>query len=273
MLSTLSTSCSTRIYLSIQTGTAINSHPGNLHLRSLVDQSKHLPLEGSQKRKFARDIVQQIQSLQPAGRFLIEERVKTSVPKERVATKKKPSYNYGFNVHPTILAKKWSQASLDKAIIKVMQRMREKTTKQPCSEEPFLTHQDNNLCIYHNNEPISLSAPSNNIHIERDDIDNLLQSFQVDMFSTSELDRDTSLNEQTLREWIEKTKSRLNICGAGQSYQRILMYIKAALPIALKLVDILIEAENEERSGYVNPIPLDTINTGKKLSVGKCTLS
>lgn len=247
------------------TGTAINMHPGNLHLRSLVAQSNRLTLEGSQKRRVAGDIVQQIQKL--GGRFLIEERsAKTSseVPK---ATNKR-SYNDGGSVHPTILAKKWLQASSDKAVVKVMQRMREKTAKQSCSDEPFnLTHQDNDSCISTRNETTSTSsAQSSNIEIGG--TDELFESLRTDMFDTSELDHGTRSNEHTLRSWIEKAKTMLNVheTSFGQSHQRI-KYIKAALPIALKLVDILIEAENEERSGYGNPIPLDTINAGKRLSI------
>ena len=67
-------------------------------------------------------------------------------------------------------------------------------------------------------------------------------------------------NEWTLHQWIVGHKSKLLKFDTAQTESgQMLGYTKAALPIALKLTEFLIEAEKDEKNGEVNPVPLESI--------------
>ena len=84
-------------------------HPGNTHLRSIVQAQKPVFLRAKKKEKriIATGIVGAIENLDPPGRFLIED----------------PN---SANDNPVILSKVWVCVERDKAVAKVMHRLREK---------------------------------------------------------------------------------------------------------------------------------------------------
>ena len=67
-----------------------------------------------------------------------------------------------------------------------------------------------------------------------------------------------NLLECTMHQWIEKN-------GKQSSPDH---YMKTALQIALKLTEFILEADEEERSGKGNAIPLDSINADNVLIRG-----
>ncbi|KAL7460560.1 hypothetical protein ACHAXS_001006, partial [Conticribra weissflogii] len=87
-------------------GTTINTHPGNQRLRLFVSEKKQVYSQAETKkikRDIAISIVQQIQSLTPPGRFLIDS-------------------SGGKNGAD---AKCWVAVEQEKAIEKVLHRLRE----------------------------------------------------------------------------------------------------------------------------------------------------
>jgi len=105
-------------------GTLINSHPGNEHFRSLVNSKKssfvNAPLRKN-KREIAQSIIHEIQALNPPGRFLIESDDKfTSNSQSAPPT-----------IHPLVLKKGWVLVDDDKALDKVMHRLRERDKGVP----------------------------------------------------------------------------------------------------------------------------------------------
>jgi len=103
-------------------------HPGNRRLRSMVERQRKAFVDAAkrkEKRKIATDIIQEIQNLQPPGRFLTED----------------PQGKIGGNRHTngcasvasgcvdiSVLNKGWACVEPDKALTKVMHRLREKET-------------------------------------------------------------------------------------------------------------------------------------------------
>ena len=63
------------------------------------------------------------------------------------------------------------------------------------------------------------------------------------------------LHDLTMSQWVGRCESASTMQSRTD---QVLGYTKAALPIVLKLTDFLIEAENDEKNGLVNPIPLET---------------
>ena len=75
-----------------------------------------------------------------------------------------------------------------------------------------------------------------------------------------------SLHELTMSQWVGRWKSKLMRCDTMQTEtDPVLGYTKAALPMVLKLTDFLIEAENDEKNGQGNPIPLESIRADNVL--------
>ena len=334
-------------------GPAINAHPGNQKLRALVNSQKQNFLNAQtkkQKRAIATLVFNEIQSLQPPGRFLVED---SGLGPAKFINE---SFAYSSsNVHPTILSKTWVCVEPEKALVKVMHRMREKDKE----EKGDATQPEGGLGEFHsqkwqipstasrevtigdafdvqvdNSERDSTSLQEGNamneiqsqrahqISLSLDDFilssqtNPLLRDFQTlsctsteqqssessiivrsgvatetksgycssanlrnylegsgldfgaDFLfqdSNSQIDLDSSqlLREYTCRQWITNTK--LEIDSTTDIYKKssnaAAKYTKSALFIALKLTECILEAEKDERNGYGNPIPLDSITT------------
>ena len=105
-------------------GAPINNHPGNQLYRLSVEAHKSAFITAKcrkDKRSLAHDIMQQIHNLQPPGRFLTED-----------VTRRDDSGidNISENeIHP-LLSKHWVEVSNDKAIEKIMHRLRGKDKKE-----------------------------------------------------------------------------------------------------------------------------------------------
>ena len=101
-------------------GGAINRHPGNQRFRALV--AKHKPAFAQtkvrrDKRAIAKCIVNEIHNLQPPGRFLTADGNSDST--DRLD-------DDGVVLHPPITSKVWVRVDADKALAKVMHRLRDK---------------------------------------------------------------------------------------------------------------------------------------------------
>ncbi|KAL7525890.1 hypothetical protein ACHAWF_001550, partial [Thalassiosira exigua] len=93
-------------------GSTISAHPGNKQLRSVTQARKpaFLAAKKPEKRNIARRIVDEIRNLDPPGRFLIEGPTRDD-------------RRHGYN---DITGKLWLPVDTEKAVNKVMQRLREK---------------------------------------------------------------------------------------------------------------------------------------------------
>ena len=70
------------------------------------------------------------------------------------------------------------------------------------------------------------------------------------------------LHDLTMSQWVGRCESASTMQSRTD---QVLGYTKAALPIVLKLTDFLIEAENDEKNGQGNPIPLESIRADNVL--------
>jgi len=105
-------------------GAIINSHPGNQHFRSLVASQRdtfiHSPLRRN-KRGITLGIIASIQGLSPPGRFLVEAKEPTTSSRNNEAVQPVES-----KINLMILEKTWVQVDDDRALSKVMHRLRER---------------------------------------------------------------------------------------------------------------------------------------------------
>jgi hypothetical protein len=94
------------------------------------------------------------------------------------------------------------------------------------------------------------------------DLGKFLEGSGLDFEDDFNQDFSRQLCELTLRQWIGASKPDINfsISSPAQSSNKVAIYIKSALLIALKLTEFIMEAEKDERNGLGNPIPLDSIN-------------
>ena len=103
-------------------------HPGNRRLRSMVERQRKAFVEAAkrkEKRKIAMDIIQEIQTLQPPGRFLTED----PQGKAGGGSHKDAHASVALDgVHISVLNKAWVRVEPHKALTKVMHRLREKET-------------------------------------------------------------------------------------------------------------------------------------------------
>lgn len=115
-------------------GTIINTHPGNQQFRSLVNSQKQLfgnAKSNKEKRSIITSIFVTIGHLHPPGRFLVEDRRSSSAwsnPSNIDGSDQSgvPSLS---NIHPTLLTKTWSLVENEKALDKIMHRLRERGGK------------------------------------------------------------------------------------------------------------------------------------------------
>ena len=297
-------------------GTPTNNHPGNLRLRLLVDiaieEAATASKPGRKKEKpraIAERIISQIQTQQPPGRFLIETTGASSSSLTPQSTTN--------NIHPTVMGKVWIVVDHEKAVAKVMHRLREKKEEEGGNKmsakkeskadcDPSLGQMKGasdinnpNLdtdCIDHeflsfldDADPISEADRDALDCSEKQQLTTTLGSSLIDVFKSDERkdcqdeavfqqqrvgaeddlehnglanscdwdldsldfqqdeDAEYDVKEHTLRQWIEQKD--------GQSPDNL----KSGLKIALKLTEFILEADEEERSGKGNALPLDSI--------------
>merc|ERR1719401_1757397 len=94
------------------------SHPGNRRLRSMMEQHKESFQEAvkrAEKRRIAADIIREIQNSEPPGRFLME------CPRGAAG-------RGDDDVHGAVPSKTWVRVDHDRALTKVMHRLRERET-------------------------------------------------------------------------------------------------------------------------------------------------
>ena len=263
-------------------GAALNVHPGNKQFRSLVDsQRKDIAnaKDRKQKRAIATLIYNAVLELHPPGRFLVQD--------QRLIS---PELNYasaahsGSDVHPTLAKRTWVYVEPEKALAKILHRMRERDKEvekeggtQPeravwdiyaqKSQLPSPAHQEpedekGDECNVEESDSQGVHSSSLLESIYLDDIQNqtahqILSSAED---SKLQLDSDPShqLREYTCRQWITSTKPEIDATSM-QSSTEMTKYVKSALLVALKLTECIQEAEKDERRGHRNPIPLASI--------------
>ena len=106
-----------------------NKHPGNQRYRSLVKEERPAFLAAKlrkDKRAIAMSIMQQVNKLDPPGRFLVEEASQADCSgADNLAAAASSSSNKSNTVDPQVLQKVWVPASNDKIVRKILHRLRE----------------------------------------------------------------------------------------------------------------------------------------------------
>ncbi|KAL3760370.1 hypothetical protein ACHAWU_000345 [Discostella pseudostelligera] len=118
-------------------GTSVNLHPGNRQFRSLVESNKLAftkAKKNKQKRAVAAYIYNEIQSMRPPGRFLEED---PSINTNNASMM--GAFPTSADLHPSILTKNWSVVDPEKALVKILKRLREKDSRVQVPVEPVLT--------------------------------------------------------------------------------------------------------------------------------------
>ena len=116
-------------------GTIINTHPGNQQFRSLVNSQKQLfgnAKSNKEKRSIVTSIFVTIGHLHPPGRFLVEDRRSSSSARSNpinIDGSDQSGVPSLSNIHPTLLTKTWSLVENEKALDKIMHRLRERGGK------------------------------------------------------------------------------------------------------------------------------------------------
>lgn len=304
-------------------GNVINSHPGNQQFRLLVDSHKQIFANTNKKkvkRAIAMQIVNEIEKLQPPGRFLVEDHSRNGT--ERMQGTIDPD----SNVHPAVMNKIWTVANLEKALGKIMHRLRERGTTDETAVMCGGGAVTSTSLDQERHHSVTESEGSNSSGMlqVRDDIARLspamnggdiqflpttsLRAYRQDSYTgatfyktapnrnDTEIKEETGLDrgirlskylkdhglefeldaefppqldqnapqhlrEYTLRQWVTSSKPEISFDAdtSLQSSIAVKKYIKSALLIAMKLTECILEAENDERQGHENPIPIASI--------------
>jgi len=263
-------------------GTAINSHRGNQRFRSMVSEQR--PLFAVVKRIIAAEIIGVIR--ESGGRFLMED------PEGGGRRGGKDGPDGGGSdvdgIHPTILSREWVVVDEDKVMTKVMHRLRdsnrtpgegekkqkkEETQRQPdalaegaaSGDAPGYDSDGGDSFFDQLFESDRTGGSGNDaegsVEFELEDVDDNVAAFLREFSAHHDDDPiEEQQREFTMRQWLEKCKSD-GPGGEGSGHANL----SARLTVALKLVEILIEAEKDERNGDENPIPLSSFAAGNVL--------
>ena len=145
------------VLLHTTSGTVVAQHNGNQQFRHLVSLVKDRFVGTTvrrEKRMIAMSIIQTIQTLTPPGRFLIAS--DNSMHGGFVMGHKN---NCGGNVNPLILQKTWILADRDKALSKVLHRLRDKDSRFSKNESTTITSSEDGSAQA---GPSGMSTPSTN---------------------------------------------------------------------------------------------------------------
>lgn len=116
-------------------GSAINNHPGNQSYRKMVDSQKaefaSQPIR-ARKRAIAMSIIDDIHS--SGGRFLMED---PNTKGHKISSRITGGDSVAHNLHPNILEKVWIIVDPNKALTKVMHRLREKQKEQVSDDSSY----------------------------------------------------------------------------------------------------------------------------------------
>ena len=194
------------------------------------------------------------------------------------------------NIHPNLLHKRWLVVEREKALEKIMHRLRERVDADVVAVRPVQMNVEvddvHDQCQTEGafSEPLRNHSGSNSPRGDVDesqvqdegnstsdaDLWNILESSDIDteldilvQDPNSKLDHDLAgqTRTYTLQQWIETSSQELNPSTATTEQRSTAMgnYIKSALLVALKLMECLLEAEKVEQDGHKNPIPLASI--------------
>lgn len=293
-----------------------------------------------------------MEKFHPAGRFLIEDPSQNTTFTTSTNSETRdiisdggspgvggsPESNTSIDVNPSLLKLSWSLVEREKALKKILHRLREKYHEQSTSldsppsphvnvasgliarkgvdalnpnslstKDGHLESLESNSASYVNpedtslqlNDPCQASTPSADdwqlLHqqlldfsdktctnrgmaevgenfCEKDDssdvaayVEELGFDLVVDLIeqrSTPDLEHDscTKFCEYTLRQWITSSMPEIDFNAAlSLDPSKAANYTKSAICVALKLIECLLEAEKDEKSGQFNPIPLASI--------------
>mmetsp|Transcript_43870 Transcript_43870/g.92281 ORF Transcript_43870/g.92281 Transcript_43870/m.92281 type:complete len:1556 (+) Transcript_43870:78-4745(+) len=313
-------------------GPIINAHPGNQRYRSLVDSYKQKFVQAQkrkEKRMIAHNIIHQINSLQPSGRFLMEGGEEYGdanndyfPPFSNNLSSMEPPPDIS-NVHHSILNRVWIYVDAEKVIAKVMHRLREKpeggiSGTGGLDQQNFAAQEKEQEAVSGSMSPIvsensriksaskkssngleAMPNPISSENIAQNGKSNLpldgsfvtaatetptanescgykssdSGNAEVTSFTPSDAemmsylrdypfpnhDENQELHEVTLREWTGKSKARQTAGGSNAFKEAVYGHVKLALQIALKLTEVLMEAEKDVKIGLENPIPLESI--------------
>ena len=215
-------------------GGAINSHPGNQRFRTMVDAHKQA-FKDSKKRKYkraiAKKLMNEIHNLTPPGRFLME----TDEGKVRGVVNDDTD-----SIHPLIANKVWVVMDSDKALSKVMHRLREKEWSRG---------QKKQLELHGSNEP--RQADGNREMLE---IAHLLQGqfrpTQELQEASSQAIAQQAPEQVNLAASLSTSQLLLTLAAQQQAQQQLLQTLaaaqqqQAALTPASQLIRLLTESSN-----------------------------
>ena len=245
--------------------------------------------------------MQQLHNLPPPGRFLIQDHTGLA-QYDTKSSDKTFSDKEVDKSHPLRKDKVWVQVDDEKAIEKVLHRLREKEKISPhpssakIGENNVSNGISNRLAnegdAYNDNMGVDLlqhvfstNEEENEVgqfddlfdDIEEsdaairgegcggldDELKSFLRSFSLDHenHDVDENQPKQQLTEFTLEQWVIVSRSKLLKLDAAETDSEQKGYIRAALPIAFKLTDFLIEAERDEQNGNMNPVPLEDITS------------
>ncbi|KAL7425551.1 hypothetical protein ACHAXH_000109, partial [Discostella pseudostelligera] len=264
-------------------GNLINSHPGNQQYRALVDAYTEQYANASskkEKRAIAMQIYAEMEKLVPPVRFLVEgpsmtdtaAAVVDAAPPHDIKDSSSKVGSSSSRVNLALLNKSWLRVEPEKVLVKILHRLRERVQDQeilstaaadinpdiavhpiqdvfqasmPTAEDwKLLNHQ-----LQFSGIETSGTQGTMEQGMKSSDLSKYVKESGFDVVAdwlsqsrTLDLEPDSSqpLREYTLRHWIMSSAS-------------------SALCVALKLTECLIEAEKDDQSGHVNPIPLASI--------------
>ncbi len=276
------------------------------------------------------EVYAEMQKLDPPVRFLIEGLIHPTTNTTSSATDATPQENEEISktstlhVNPNLLRKTWLCVEPEKAMKKILHRLRERIRDEDeptaavspthsqynevddvfsndCaiieddSREPFkiyplhtsdvnsevalLQVQDTSpedwQLLHHHLRDLSKEESVKRIETEQErrssdycgslDASEYVEGNGLDLVvePTPGLELESSHHccNYTLRQWVMSSKPEINpnATDSMQSSTDAAKYIRSALQIALKLTECLLEAEKDEQSDLVNPIPLASI--------------
>lgn len=296
-----------------------------MRFRTIVDlQKDNFAREKvrKEKRAIAKNLMDTIYGLDPPGRFLEENRSQRTTndsDKSREGvddaddacdSSNVRGYDGGHEsgLHPKILSKTWVCVDPDRALSKIMQRLREKDMPCPqsadaavssCGQVANASSRAGSDCssAEGDSNPANMKSPpepepavssvtpiisvqqdppssganvsqmaeglswidplptGKDCEIVDEEVDTFLRDFNSEFGDV----KSSEVQEFTLNGWMEHMMMKLGGPGISPGY------IRSALPIALKLTECLIKAEEDEQNGLKNPISLSSIATANVL--------
>jgi hypothetical protein len=174
-------------------GPFINAHPGNEHLRSLVESQLQNWIDArkkKEKRAIAANICVKIQNLQPPGRFLEEvkgSQINNSLGAQACSCEPKT------NINPALAKKLWTLVEQERAVEKILKRLRQ--VHQVSNRNYFHSANlinneasfDGTRLVYIPHAPLGICGDFDAVQVQ--------EALQVRLSSSCTLSRNTSLEQ------------------------------------------------------------------------------